>query len=186
MESVNRSKSTSPRTIKKELILRASLSEVWEAWTSEEGAKTFFAPGAKIELRLGGSYEVYFNLDGPEGQRGSEGCVILSYLPREMISFSWNAPPSIPTLRNKGEKTEVVLSLRVLRGGRVKVSLSHLVARQGEDWDKYCDYFVPAWDTVMGRLALRFSKGPVDWTLPRDELNSAASRELEKARRERD
>ena len=172
-----------PRIIKKELVLKASRSEVWEAWTSAEGLKTFFAPGAKMELRIGGPYEVYFNLDGPQGMRGSEGCVVLSYVPMEMISFSWNAPPSIPTLRDKGEKTWVVLSLGEVAGGRVKVSLSHVVTQHGEDWDKYYDYFEPAWDVIMGRLALRFSRGPVDWTLPREELNAAGFRELEKARR---
>jgi uncharacterized protein YndB with AHSA1/START domain len=173
-----------PRTIKKELVLTASLSDVWHAWTTAEGAKAFFAPEAKIELRIGGPYEVYFNLDEPQGQRGSEDCVILSYLPMEMISFTWNAPPSIPNLRNKGEKTWVVLSLKELDGGRVKISLSHVITQRGEDWDKYYDYFVPAWDVIAARLALRFSKGPVDWTLPRDELNAAAFRELEKTKRE--
>ena len=170
-----------PRIITKDLVLKASLREVWEAWTSAKGAKTFFAPEAKIELRVGGPYEVYFSPDGPQGLRGSEGCVVLSYLPMEMISFSWNAPPSIPNLRNKGEKTWVVLYLEELDGGRVKVSLSHVISQHGEEWSKYYDYFVPAWDTIMARLALRFSKGPLDWTLPRDELNATGFTELERA-----
>lgn len=173
------------RIIKKELVLKAPLVDVWDAWTTAEGAKGFFAPEAKIELRIGGPYEVYFSLDEPQGQRGSEDCVILSYLPMEMLSFTWNAPPSIPNLRNEGAKTWVVLSLYEHYGGRVKVSLSHVVTQQGEDWDKYYDYFVPAWDVIAARLALRFSKGPVDWTLPRDELNAAAFRELENVKRER-
>lgn len=108
-----------PRIIKKELVVKASLSKVWEGWTSTEGAKTFFAPEAKIELCIGGPYELYFNLDNPQGLRGSEGCVVLSYLPMEMISFNWNAPPSIPTLRSRGEKTWVVLSLGQLDGNRM-------------------------------------------------------------------
>jgi uncharacterized protein YndB with AHSA1/START domain len=175
----------SPRIIRKELVLKASLRDVWDAWASTEGARDFFAPEAKIELRIGGPYEVYFNLNEPQGQRGSEGCVVLSYLPMEMISFTWNAPPSIPNLRNKGEKTWVVVSLRELEGGRAQVSLSHVIVQQGEDWDKYYDYFVPAWDVVTGRLALRFSTSPVDWTLPRDALNASGFRELEKVKRER-
>ncbi len=186
LKLITQSRDMNPRIIKKELVLKASLSEVWEAWTSAEGAKTFFAPGAKIELRIGGPYEVYFNLEESHGLRGGEGCVVLSYLPMEMLSFSWNAPPSIPSIRNKGEKTWVVLSLGELDGGRVKVSLSHVITQQGEDWDKYYDYFAPAWDIIMGRLALRFSSGPLDWTLPREELNSAGFRELEKTRRESD
>lgn len=170
------------RIIKKELVLKTSLRDVWKAWTSAEGVKTFFAPEAKIELHLGGPYEVYFNLEDREGLRGSEGCAVLSYLPNEMLSFSWNAPPSIPTLRNKIEKTWVVVSLSEVDGGRVKVSLSHVIGQQGEEWDKYYDYFVPAWEIVMGRLALRFSSGPVDWSMPREKLNAAGMKALEQAR----
>ena len=32
-----------------------------------------------------------------EGQRGTEGCRVLSYVPGEMFAFEWNFPPSIPT-----------------------------------------------------------------------------------------
>ena len=67
--------------ILKEVTVKASMEEVWDAWTTSKGVTTFFAPEAKIELKYDGSYELYFDLDKPEGLRGSEGCKILSFLP---------------------------------------------------------------------------------------------------------
>ena len=49
----------------------AAISDVWQAWTTREGAKTFFAPDCKIDLKPGGAYEMYFNLEAPKGEEGA-------------------------------------------------------------------------------------------------------------------
>lgn len=90
-------------------------------------------------------------MDAPEGSRGSEGCTVLSYLPMKMLAFTWNAPPSIPTLREAEARTQVVLQFTETGNGDVKVSLSQLGFGKGEDWDKYYDYFSRAWPRVLDR-----------------------------------
>jgi uncharacterized protein YndB with AHSA1/START domain len=82
--------------IRKEVTVNAPIEEVWNAWTSNDGATRFFAPKARIELAVGGSYELYFDLEAPKGSQGSEGCRVLSFLPLEILSFEWNAPPVFP------------------------------------------------------------------------------------------
>ena len=88
--------------IRKELVVNASVEAVWQAWTTPQGAVTFFAPRANIQLALGGPYELYFDLDAPEGSRGSEGLRILSVLPMELLSFEWSTPPENPNVRRDG------------------------------------------------------------------------------------
>ena len=51
------------KILRKEVVVPASLKEVWDAWTTTEGVKTFFSSEAKIELAIGGSYEIYFILE---------------------------------------------------------------------------------------------------------------------------
>ena len=47
-----------------------------------------------MDLRIGGPFELYFGgPDVPHDQRGSNGCQVLTYVPGEMLSFTWNAPP---------------------------------------------------------------------------------------------
>ena len=95
------------KTVHGEIVVNAGLEEVWNAWTTEAGAKTFFAPACNIDLRPDGPYEIFFNPDAPPGERGGEGLRVLAAQPMQMFSFTWNAPPSLPEVR--GQRTHVTL-----------------------------------------------------------------------------
>lgn len=149
------------RAIRKEITVNGPLEEVWRLWTTSDGAKRFFAPDAKIGLRMLGPYELYFNTESPRGTQGSEDCRILSYVPREMLSFEWNAPPEYPNVRK--ERSWVVIQL-IPADKRVRVKLTHLGWGEGEEWDRVHDYFIRPWDLVLGRLEHVLSTGKqVDW-----------------------
>lgn len=147
--------------IRKIVEVPAPVDDVWKAWTTLEGVKTFFAPEASLELAVGGDYEMYFDPKQPKGLRGGEGCKILSFVPGEMLSFTWNAPPSLPEVRK--EKTWVVLTFQPLEGNKTRVSLIHLGWQAGEEWQKALKYFDRAWEVVLGRLQYRFQTGPINW-----------------------
>jgi uncharacterized protein YndB with AHSA1/START domain/uncharacterized protein YciI len=165
--SQEHSKQAIERIIEKEVVVSASTDEVWRAWTTAEGVTSFGPPKAKIELRVGGAYEWYFMPDQPPGSRGSDGCRILSYLPARMLSFDWNAPPSIPTLRDSGAKTQVVLELAEQAPGQVRVKLTQLGFGEGEDWDRYYVYFDKAWGRVLDGLQRSFeSSGDKQAAMP--------------------
>ena len=150
------------RTIRKEVTVNASLEAVWDAWTTAKGAVTFFAPKAIINLAIGGSYELFFNVDAPRGSQGSEGLKILSFLPMEMLSFDWNAPPQYPTVR-RDQHTWVVVQFDSIGSNKTRVRLTHIGWKEGDEWHKVFQYFKRAWDVVLARLEYRFSTGPIDW-----------------------
>lgn len=150
------------KRIHKEIDIPASVYEVWKAWTTTEGTKSFFSPESEIELFPGGKYEIYFLMKNPYGLRGSEDCKILSYIPNEMFSFSWSAPPSIPAVRK--ERTWVVLQFLPNNSENTHLILNQLGWKEGDDWDRAYNYFQNAWDVVINRLRQRFETGPVDWT----------------------
>ncbi len=165
------------KILEKEIVVPASISEVWAAWATDEGVRAFFARDSKIELRVGGPYELYFDSDAPAGRRGSENCTILSFLPGRMLSFSWNAPPEFPTVRelHGPNGTWVVVMLSPLeRDGKnsTLVTLTELGWGEGGEWDKSYDYFDEAWQTVLERLSQRFTKGPINWVTLRSDANS--------------
>ena len=74
-----------------------------------------------------------------------------------MLAFSWNAPPSIPVLRDAGALTQVVLELTHERGGATHVTLTQHGLGQGKDWDKYYAYFDRAWGNVLASLKKHFA-----------------------------
>lgn len=128
----------------------ATPAQCWQRWTTGEGVGTFLSEDNAIDLRVGGVFEVLFAMQLPEGQRGSEDCKILSFVPERMLSFEWNAPPMFPEVRE--ERSRVVVFFEPVDGG-TRVELVHLGFGQGEQWDQVYEYFSKAWMRVMDRFA---------------------------------
>ena len=78
-----------------------------------------------------------------------------------MLSFDWNAPPSLPQARQ--QRTFVVVRLAAVDGQSTRVSLHHTGWGDGGEWDKTFAYFDSAWGHVLGNLHKRFEAGPQDW-----------------------
>lgn len=135
--------------------------QVWLSWTTAEGVKSFFAEECKLDLRVGGAYEMYFNLEAPTGEWGGEGCVILAIEPESMFSITWNAPPEFGQIRD--QKTHVVIRLKAIDEKKTLVTLSHDGWGESEEWQQVREYFVRAWgEIVLPRLVRRFSEGPLN------------------------
>lgn len=149
-----------PRVIRKEVVVEARLAEVWRLWTTTKGAEEFFAPKANIEARAGGPYELYF--DPKDERQSSAGMKVLGAQKLRMISFQWNAPPDMPTVRKEG--TWVVVRMKAHGDGRVTVTLTHHGWKDGPEWAKAHAFFFKAWDAVLERFARRVKSGPVDWS----------------------
>jgi len=148
----NRAVAVESRQLVKEVTVSGSLAAVWHAWTTNEGAKAFFAKEPQIELRPGGTYNMHFFPENPVGSKGAEGCKVLTLLPGRMLAFDWTAPPSIPALRNSGAKAQVIIEFTQVGPTNVRIRLTHTGFGNGPDWEKYYDYFDGAWDKVLGRF----------------------------------
>jgi len=137
-----------------EAHVAANVDEVWRLWTTSAGLAEWLAP-ARVQLRVGGAYEVRFLPDNPPGTRGSEGCRVLSVLPHRMLSFTWNAPPHLSTRR---QLTWVVVQLREADGGTV-VKLTHTGWPQAlatdPEWAATFEYFQSAWSRALQALEAR-------------------------------
>ena len=159
MSERTRDLTSSSRAIEKRARVAGSLGEVWASWTTSAGFSAFLGAECKIELQIGGAFEIYFNPEAPVGERGSERCKVLSYLPERMLSFSWNGPPTIPELRE--EHTWVVLQFDPVEGG-VDVSLTHLGWGEGGRWDELYAYFDRNWGAVLDQLCAHFAGTDTD------------------------
>lgn len=160
------------RAIRMEIEINAPVQKVWWAWTTGEGAKTFFSPANKIELRVLGVYEFYFNPDGEPGKRGAEGTVLLAIQNEKMLSFAWDAPPEYPEIRK--QRTSVVVRFIKLSENKTKVMLTQTGWGEGGEWDKVYNYFVRAWgEQVLPFLKYSLEQRPIDWNNPPSSLGKA-------------
>jgi len=133
-------------------VFPCTIDILWQRWTTHEGLKTFFGRDNKIDLKIGGAFEIYFLMDSPVGMRGSEGCKILSYLPQKMLSFSWNTPPSFTLQRASGYYTWVVIFFEEKDENSCNLTLTHYGWPEDEQWLPIYEYFFEAWDAVLQNL----------------------------------
>ncbi len=153
---------TAPIEIAK--VVNAPRDAVYKTYTTSNGWKTFFGAETKIEARPGGPFEIYFSPadatpGGGAGERGSEGCTVLSLIPDEMFSYTWNAPPKLPFARTK--HSWVVVTFEALSPTSTTVRVRHLgfdeLAKQYPDhaaeFAETRAYFASAWPMVLGQLA---------------------------------
>ena len=157
------------RVLRAEVLVPAAVNDVWDAWTTAAGIRTFFAPEGKVDLRVDGTYDVWFNPKGGPDERGAEGMRILDVDPGRRFVFTWNAPPSIRSIR--GRRTVVVLEFAAEGERATRLRFSHLGWGEGADWDAAYAYFDRAWGGfVLPSLVRRFAVGPIDWAaLPKLE-----------------
>ena len=149
------------RAIDEKITVKAGVDEVWKAWTTSEGIKTFFAPDARVELRVDGPFEVYMNPFAERGMKGADDMRIIGFQEKKMLTFTWNAPPSLPEAR---KQRSVVIVRFISRGDQLTdVTLHHIGWGEGGEWDKAYDYLTKAWPNVLKNLKKRFEDGPVDW-----------------------
>jgi uncharacterized protein YndB with AHSA1/START domain len=156
------------RAIEKRVTVDATLQQAWQSWTTREGIVAFLAPDAHVEARAGGAFHIYFNPLAEPGSKGADDMRFMTLQPMKMLSFDWNAPPSLPEVRR--QRTFVVVRFEPEGERRTTVTLTHSGWGDGGEWDKAYAYFDRAWGNVLGNLKKRFETGPLDWTEWMDQL----------------
>jgi uncharacterized protein YndB with AHSA1/START domain len=149
------------RAIDKQIDVPATVEQLWAAWTTRDGITSFFAPDARIEARVGGAFQIHFDPLAPPGSKGADDMRYLALQPGRMLSFDWNAPPSLPEARQ--QRTFVVVRFAPVDEKTTRVTLHHTGWGDGGEWDKAYAYFDRAWGFVLGNLKKRFEHGPMDW-----------------------
>jgi uncharacterized protein YndB with AHSA1/START domain len=142
------------RVVHKDVLVNASGAEVWKSWTTSAGIKAFLGADSRIEAVVGGPFELYFNPAAPAGDRGSEGCRFLAVEPERRVTFEWNAPPHLPTIR---PQHHVVTLAFEPEATATRVRLDAIGYGAGPEWAKTQEYFDKAWGSVLGALAKRFA-----------------------------
>lgn len=151
------------RVLRAEIVVDAPIDEVFALWTTEDGVRSFFAPGCRIEPRVDGAYEILFEPGAPAGRRGAEGTRILAFEPPRRFSFTWNAPPEQTLTRE--QRTVVTIDLAPEGESRTRLRFTHSGWGAGPEWDRAYSYFDRAWAAfVLPYLVHRIARGPIDWS----------------------
>ncbi|MEP6769702.1 MAG: SRPBCC domain-containing protein [Acidobacteriota bacterium] len=138
-----------------EVVVPATIEQVWTAFTTSEGLTTWLAPSAKVRMELGGEWQVSFGSGAPAGGN------ILSWLPMEMLSVNAMAPEWFPAVRR--HRTIAVFRFEPVGEKQTRVRLAQIGWKDGEEWDKAFDYLGKGNAELLNMLHHRFTAGPTDW-----------------------
>ena len=146
------------RTVEVSTTVPVDAMTAWRSWVDETMlAQWWTVEEARVDLRIGGRYELLFQADGPAGLRGSEGSQIMSYVPGHTLAFTWNAPPHTEM---RGILTWVSLIFAETGDGTTKVQVLHSGLGDGPHWAAYGKYLEGAWRRALHRLRRFYSDSP--------------------------
>jgi len=153
------------RVLRHEAIVAAPREQVFAAFTTSEGLRSFAAPVVAIDLRIGGDWEATYDPHRKLGAPGNIHNEVLAFLPPEMLTIRVReAPPRFPHPEIV-RQVWTVIQLEDAGNGRTRVVISMLPYRDGADWDVVYELFRRGNAIVMRHLQDRFATGkPVDWT----------------------
>ncbi len=76
-----------PKRFDMAVTVPATVDQVWDAFTTPAGLTAWLAPYAKVELAVGGAWQVSFTADG-----AAAGGTVLLYQPKSLLALSAMAP----------------------------------------------------------------------------------------------
>jgi uncharacterized protein YndB with AHSA1/START domain len=142
--------------------ISAPIAEVWKAFTTSDGLSSFYAPGAFVEPKVGGLFELYLFPDNPVGQRGLEGLRILAFEPERRLMIAWKAPAYV---REEIGSQHTIQEISFTASGPEEtiVRIRQFGFGDTAAWAGAKRYFELRGRDVHMNLKERFDHGSLDW-----------------------
>lgn len=160
----SRTEADGTRTLSMSIEVPAAAPDVWAALTTSDGWRSWAAPVAHVDFRLGGIIETSYSPDAVAGAPGNIRNEILAFIPQRMFAIrNVQAPPrtafDVPTFQS----LHTVILVEPVAPALTRVSFIQPGYRTGEPWDTVFKHF--AWGNAwtLEQLKTRFSEGPIDW-----------------------
>ncbi|HET9821923.1 MAG TPA: SRPBCC domain-containing protein [Burkholderiaceae bacterium] len=137
---------------------------VWEALSTSAGWRSWAAPFAEVDFRLGGTIETSYQAGARAGAPGNIRNQIVAYVPQRLLAIrNVQAPPNTPFDAAAFQTLHTAVLLDAIDGGRTRVTTVMSGVRSGEPWDGVLKHFRWGNAWTLEKLKERFEKGPVDW-----------------------
>ena len=141
-----------------EFEIQASVNDVWAAFTTTEGLKSWVAPLADIDFRVGGKWRANYNKDGQLGDETTIENTILCYDPKRMLSMRATGFPKGFEFVDAAKETWSIFYFELLSETETKVTIVGLGYNDSEQSKKLRAFFEPANRYSMDQLKAALKK----------------------------
>lgn len=140
-----------------ECIVAAPVSEVWAAWTTTAGLKSWLAPHVDIDLRIDGLMRTNYDPKGSLGDPGTIENKVLSFEPEKMLSIRVAKAPEKFPFKNKTGEMWTVLYFQPTRDGKTSLRIVGLGFGNDAESQRMKDFFKQGNAFTLGQLQKRFA-----------------------------
>lgn len=143
-------------------VLRLSIdvpappAEVWKAWTTAEGWKSFAVRNAVVDFRIGGVIETNYAESFTPGAPGNIENVVVAYVPERMLTIQNRKAPAGFANPAEFQQTVTVIELEPVAGG-TRVTLSGVGFRPEPAFDDLYGMFAVGNAWTLEKLYERFA-----------------------------
>lgn len=132
--------------------IEASLDSVWCAFTTTEGLRSWVAPVAEVDFRIGGKWRANYSDGGKLGDENTIENTILSYDPHRMLSLKATKFPKGFEYEQAAMKTWSIFYFTALSESQTKVTIVGLGYDDTEESMKLQAFFRPANEFSIAQL----------------------------------
>lgn len=138
--------------------IAAPLADVWSAWTTSAGLKSWMAPHADFDLRVGGLMRANYDPKGSLGDGGTIENRILSFEPQRMLSIRVSKAPDNFPFAARVPEMWTVLYFDPVSADRTRLRIVGLGFTEDAESQKMKGFFQKGNDYTLSMLQKRFAK----------------------------
>ncbi len=139
-------------------IINAPVGQVWKAWATSEGLRSWLAPHADIDARIGGLMRANYDQKGSLGDSNTIENRVLSLEPERMLSIQVaRAPESFPFKARVGEMW-TVMYFSPIAGDKTHVRIVGLGFKPDSEAQQMRDFFKRGNEFTLSQLQEHFAK----------------------------
>lgn len=139
-----------------EAVVEAPVEAVWAAWSSGEGLRSWLAPHAEIDLRVGGLMRTHYSADGVLGDPGTIENAVLSYEPGRMLSIKVARAPAKFPFPNAVQQMWTVIYFDAAEPGKTRIRVVGMGFGPDEESQRMRAFFERGNAATLVQLQRRF------------------------------
>lgn len=146
--------------------LRCNTRRAFEMFTENRSLRSWLAPLAEVEPRVGGKYELFWE-PGERENNSTIGCRITALEPEQFLSFDWKGPKQFKHFMNDADPlTHVVVLFFAGRSDDsaewTDVHLIHSGWRSTAEWEEARQWFEVSWHGAFAELSSQLNGRSLD------------------------
>ncbi len=139
-------------------IVAAPVAAVWNAWATSVGLRTWLAPHAEVDLRIGGLMRSNYDPKGSLGDPGTIENRVLSYEPERMLSIKVSKAPEKFPFKSRIGDMWTVLYFQPTSDGKTVLRIVGMGFGTDEESQKMKEFFKQGNAFTLTQLQKRFQE----------------------------